>query len=130
MDKKEAFIKIVQTEIFDKPDIYAENYSEGLEFELAKEFFEELKRDTTKPKNIITENGLKVLTFMYENKDKYNNIFKSKEIGEGLFISGHAVSGSMRKLIIEGFVEKIGKDPITYSITNKGFDYIAIRQNL
>ena len=124
MNKREAFIKIVEKEIFlnEKNEIYKEAYED---FELAKEFFEELKQDKIKPKNIITENGLKILNFMYENKDKYNNIFKSKEIGEGLFVSGHSVSGSMRKLITENFVEKIGKDPITYSITDKGIDYIA-----
>ena len=127
MNKKEAFIKIIQTEIFDRPDIYIENYE--MEFGPAKEFFEELKQNEIKSKNIITENGLKILNFMYENKEKYNNIFKSKEIGEGLFVSGHSVSGSMRKLITENFVEKIGKDPITYSITDKGINYIDKKKN-
>ena len=40
MNKKEAFIKIIQTEIFDRPDIYIENYE--MEFGPAKEFFEKL----------------------------------------------------------------------------------------
>lgn len=122
MTKKEAFIDMVE-DLIHPLDI--QELSKSDRNRMAFEFFEELKQDKTKPKSIITENGLKVLTFMYENKDKYNNIFKAKEIGEGLFVSGHSVSGSMRKLISENFVEKIGKDPITYSITEKGIDYIA-----
>lgn len=31
-----------------------------------------------------------------------------------------SVSGSMKKLITEGFVEKIGSDPVAYAITEKG----------
>lgn len=127
MTKREAFIDMVE-DLLHPLDI--KELSKDDRNRMAFEFFEEFKSDKTKPKSIITENGLKVLTFMYKNKDKYNNIFKAKEIGEGLFVSGHAVSGSMRKLITEGFVEKIGKDPITYSITDKGFNYIAIETDI
>ena len=41
MTKKEAFIKIIQTEIFDRTDIYAENYPD--EYELAASFWEDFK---------------------------------------------------------------------------------------
>ena len=37
-------------------------------------------KDKEKPK--FTENGKKVLAFVKENKDAYNNLFKAKEIGE------------------------------------------------
>ena len=57
---------------------------------------------------------------MQSNEDKYNNLFTSKEIGEGLFMSSRSVSGSMRKIIANGFVEKVGKDPVTYSLTDEG----------
>ena len=121
MTKREAFIKIVENEIFsnEKNEIYKDAYED---YNLAKDFFEEFKSDKTKDKPIITENGIKILQFMQENKDKYNNIFKAKEIAEGLFISSHSVSGSMRKLITEGFVQKIGQDPVAYAITDKGKD--------
>ena len=45
---------------------------------------------------------------------------KAKEIAEGMFISSRAVSGAMRKLVTDGFVEKVGQDPVIYSITEKG----------
>ena len=64
---------------------------------------------------VITENGLKILQFMQENWERHNNIFKASEIGEGLFISG-----SMRKLVSDGYAKKEGKDPVVYSITDKG----------
>ena len=118
MTNKEAFIKIVEEEIFNHDDIYVEQYEE--EFNQALSYFNELKNSKTKELPLITEKGKQILTFMIENKDKYNNIFKAKDIAEGLFISGHSVSGSMRKLVSAGFVEKIGQSPVTYSLTENG----------
>ena len=120
MTNKEAFIKIVQNEIFDKLDIYAEQYEQ--EYELALSYFNNLKNSKAKELPVITDNGRKILSFMQDNKDKYNNIFKAKDIAEGLFVSSHSVSGSMKKLITEGFVNKIGQEPVTYCITNKGLE--------
>lgn len=85
-------------------------------------YFEEIKND----KNIkggMTENGLKILNYMIENKNKYNNIFKSKDIGEGLFISARSVSGSMRKLLTDGYCIKVGSDPVCYSLTDKTIEF-------
>jgi Mn-dependent DtxR family transcriptional regulator len=45
---------------------------------------------------------------------------KAKAIAEAMFISSRSVSGAMRKLVTDGFVEKIGEDPIIYCITEKG----------
>lgn len=45
---------------------------------------------------------------------------KSKEIAENLLISSRAVSGSMRKLVSDGFVEKVSQNPIVYTLTEKG----------
>jgi Mn-dependent DtxR family transcriptional regulator len=86
----------------------------------AFEYFEQFQNEKEKPRVEITQNGAKVLGFMQENFEKYNNIFKSKEIGEGLFISSRSVAGSMKKLISEGFVEKISSEPVAYSITERG----------
>ena len=47
-------------------------------------------------------------------------LFKAKDIAEGLFISSRTVSGAMRKLVSDGFVEKVGQDPVIYTITEKG----------
>lgn len=121
MTKKEAFIEIIQKEIFDNSSIYAENYP--LEtYEKAREYFEELKssKGTSSP---VTENGAKILSWMQENLENTSNLFTSKEIAEGLFVSGHSVSGSMRKLVKEEYVEKTGQNPIQYSLTEKGKSY-------
>ena len=58
------------------------------------------------------------------NYKKYNNILTSKIIGEGLFMGSRSVSGSIRKLISDGYVEKVGSNPVTYSLTNDGINYI------
>lgn len=120
MTKKEAFIKMVEG-LIDSLDI--NELKEDDETRMAIEFFEELKENkTSAQKPEITENGAKILAYMQENYQKYNNVFKAKEIGEGLFVSSRSVSGSMKKLITEGFVEKVGSDPVAYSITDKGKD--------
>ena len=117
MTKKEAFIKMVE-EFLDPIDI--EDLKQDEQIKMALEYFEELKSDKVSTAKVeLTENGAKILKYMQENYQKYNNVFKAKEIGEGLFISSRSVSGSMRKLITEGFIEKIGSDPVAYDITDK-----------
>lgn len=66
----------------------------------------------------MTENGEKVLTWMLENEKEYSNVFSAKAIGEGLFVSSRVVSGTMRKLITDGYVEKTGQNPVSYSLTD------------
>ena len=126
MTKKEAFINIVQKELFDE-DCYVENYSISeekiKEWNLACEFFEDLKSNKIKNSGAMTENGKKILSWTQENVDTMNNIFTSKEIAEALFTSGRSVAGSMRKLVNDGYFEKVGKDPVQYSLTEKGKTY-------
>lgn len=121
MTKKEAFIKIIQTEIFDRTDIYAENYPD--EYELAASFWEDFKDGKVKNSGAMTENGKKLLSWMQENVDTMTNLFTSKEAAEALFTSGRSIAGSMRKLVNDGYVEKIGKDPVQYSLTEAGKNY-------
>ena len=87
----------------------------------ALEFFKDLKH--SRGAVGMTENGKKILQFMQDNHAEFNNIFKAKNIGEGLGISGRSVSGSIRKLVTDGYVEKIGKEPVSYSITELGKSY-------
>lgn len=121
MTKKEAFIKIIQTEIFDRTDIYTENYPD--EYELAASFWEDFKDGKVKNSGVMTENGKKLLSWMQENIDTMTNLFTSKEAAEALFTSGRSIAGSMRKLIADGYVEKTGKDPVKYSLTEAGKSY-------
>lgn len=119
MTKKEKFINFIQSEIFEREDIYVEQC--GKDWEDIKNFWSQFLSDKKSSSNSeMTENGSKILKYMQSNEDKYNNLFTSKEIGEGLFMSSRSVSGSMRKIIANGFVEKVGKDPVTYSLTDEG----------
>lgn len=114
MTKKEKFIKMVE-ELINVTDI------NELDKE-AIEYFEMLKaiKETEKPK--FTENGKKILLYMQNNKDTYNNMFKAKDIGEGLFISSRAASGSLKKLVTDGYVEKVGNEPVVYTLTKNGIE--------
>ena len=111
MTNKEVFIQTVE-ELFDThateiPDV-------------AWSYFEQLKATAEKEKPPFTENGAKVLIWMQENYESYNNILKAKEIGDGLFCSSRTVSGAMRKLITDGYVSKTEGTPTCYSLTDLG----------
>lgn len=114
MTKKELFIDEITKLLQDAPENFlspdALDFWNGLQ----------MSGDTGKP--AFTENGKLVLRYIQENKDTYNNLFKAKEIGEGLSISSRTASGAMRKLVSDGYVEKVGQDPVVYSLTQKGID--------
>lgn len=105
MSDKEKFIKMVE-ELISSIDV--SKYPDEMRY------FESLKE--TKEEGGLTENGEKILLFMQENKEKYNNLFKAKDIAEGLNTSSRAVSGSMRKLVKDGYVNKVGKEPVVYEL--------------
>ena len=105
MSDKEKFIKMVE-ELISNIDVS--------EYPNEMRYFESLKED--KSEGGLTENGQKILSFMQENKEKYNNLFKAKDIGEGLGISSKAVSGSMRKLVKDCYINKVGKEPVIYKL--------------
>ena len=83
----------------------------------------EFKDGKVKNSGAMTESGKKLLSWMQENVDTMTNLFTSKEAAEALFTSGRSVAGSMRKLVNDGYVEKIGKDPVQYSLTEAGKNY-------
>lgn len=111
MTNKEIFIKEVEDTIRDCPDFFSME---------ALEYFNTLKATTEKEKPPFTENGAKVLIWMQENHASYNNVLRAKEIGDGLFCSSRTVSGALRKLVIDGYVDKIAGTPTCYSLTEKG----------
>ena len=122
MTKKEAFIKVIDYLFTDEHAMEAEEIFKE-EFSLAVEFFNDFKNNKVKNSGAMTENGKNLLSWMQENVDTMTNLFTSKEVAEGLFTSGRSVAGSMRKLVTDGYVEKIGKDPVQYSLTEKGINY-------
>ena len=111
MSKKEKFVKAVQEALFDKVDLTEMDPDVVTYWEAFKG-----KEEADKP--MFTDNGKIILKYLQDNPDITSA--KAKDIGEGLFISSRAVSGAIRKLVNDGFVEKIGQDPVLYSITEKG----------
>ena len=110
--KKETFIAEVIALTGDAPEkVFSPD---------ALDFWNGLNATGDKEKAAFTENGKMVLRFMQENKNTYNNLFKSKDIGAAMSISSRTVSGAMRKLTNDGYVEKLGADPVIYGITSKG----------
>ena len=109
MSKKSEFIKYVEKLI--------ENSTEEMNEE-AKIYWESFKVVEEKDKPLFTDNGKLILQFLREHEEVEK--WKAKDIAEGLFISSRTISGAMRKLATDGFVEKLGKEPTIYMITEKG----------
>ena len=110
MSKKQSFINEVQNLM----------NSNGYEWQSdeAKAYWEALVSPPEVEKPMFTDNGKLILKYMQDNQDTEH--WKARDIGEGLFISSRTVSGAIRKLVTDGFVEKIGQDPVVYSLTEKG----------
>lgn len=107
MSKKDEFIKYVETVI---------NIEEMNED--ARRYWEALKSKEEVEKAPFTDNGKLILQFLQENANV--ETWKAKDIAEGLFITSRTVSGSIRKLVTEGYVEKMGENPVIYTLTEKG----------
>lgn len=106
-----------------KRDVFIEEVEEfiGRCSEEAKEYFEEFKAQ--KVKEGVTDKGKAILKVMQEKYELTNNIFKAKDIGEDLGIGGRSVSGSIRALVAGDYVQKVGKDPVVYALTEAGRNY-------
>lgn len=84
-------------------------------------YFEAFKTSVDKKdKPPFTDNGKLILKTMQEHVEDRQNMFKAKDIAIDAFISARSVSGSIRKLVTDGYVEKMGQDPIIYSLTELG----------
>lgn len=87
--------------------------------EEVKDFYDILRsgQDKQLEKPLFTEIGLQILEYLQGQNSKS---LKAKDIADGMDISSRKVSGSMRKLVSDGFVEKYGSNPVVYTLTNKG----------
>ena len=110
MSKKQEFISYVKDLMDEAPHVIMSDE--------AKLYWEAFCGTTEAEKPMFTDNGKLILKWMQENTS--DPMLRAKDIAEGLFIGSRAVSGAMRKLVTDGFVEKVGQDPVIYSITEKG----------
>lgn len=110
MSKKQIFINYVNSQI----DWESESIPEE-----ARLYWTALcGLDENGEKPMFTDNGKLILKFLQEHQD--TPMWKARDVAEGLFISSRGVSGAMRKLVTDGFVEKVGENPVIYSITENG----------
>lgn len=112
MTKKEEFVKYVEA-LIDATSEFPVEMSED-----ARIYWEAFKGKVEEDKPLFTDNGKLILKHLQDNQDV--PMWKAKDIAEGLFISSRAVSGAMRKLVSDGFVEKVGQDPVIYTLTENG----------
>lgn len=122
MTKKQLFVDYVSTLMEeDSNKVLNEKYDEEARNAILS-YFEALKmtNEGSTEKPILTDNGKLILKYIQESDQGGNNMLKAKDIAEAIAVSSRQVSGAMRKLVIDGYVEKIGQDPIVYAITNKG----------
>jgi len=103
-------IKELEQTLKDVPDFFS--------LEALEEF--EAFKNKNKDSSPVTEAGARVLKWMQDNAALNNNIFSAKIVGEGLSCSSRSVSGTLRKLTEDGYAEKIGSNPVSYSLTEKG----------
>ena len=68
----------------------------------------------------LTEAGLSILEYL-QACDSTSQ--KAKDIADGMGIASRKVSGSIRKLVTDGFVDKFGSNPVIYSLTEKGKEF-------
>lgn len=130
MTKKELFIDYV-SKLMEKDKeehTFYNSYSEE-QIEQIKSYFDALKIESSKKKkNKFTDNGKLILKHLQERSTDVVGdsafISTAKEIAEEIGISSRSVSGSMRSLVSEGYVDKVGKDPVVYELTSKGKEVV------
>lgn len=109
MSKKTDFVNYVESKITDWSDAPED----------VTTYWEAFRGKAEADKPLFTDNGKLILKYMQDHVADMP-MGKAKDIGEGLFISSRAVSGAIRKLVTDGYVEKIGQDPVVYALTDAG----------
>jgi DNA-binding MarR family transcriptional regulator len=109
MSKKTEFVKFVKA-LIDETNQEMNNE--------AREYWEAFQVSDDKTGGGFTENGKMILKFMQDNTD--TEMWKAKDIADMIGLSSRSVSGSIRKLVTDGYVEKLGQNPTIYKITENG----------
>ena len=112
---KQEFIDFIE-DLMKKANVSEDDLSENV-----KAFLDIIKGDALKSeKPIITDNGKLILAHLQKNPEPQ----KSRTMADAMGISSRTVSGALRKLVNDGFCEKLGQDPVIYTITEKGKNFI------
>lgn len=113
MSKKDKFVEMVE-------GLFAE--MEEIDQDVL-DYFETVKQKKVTKRVEMTDNGKAIIGYMQNTYEEADNKFLSKDIAEGLFTSSRSVSGAMRKLVADGYVDKNDDSPIVYSLTDLGKEY-------
>lgn len=113
MSKKQEFVKYVE-DLMD----FTRKMDGPVMSEDAEAYWKAFTSEKEVEKPLFTDNGKLIIKFLQDNAE--TPMWKARDIAEGLFINSRTVSGAMRKLVTDGFVEKIGQDPVIYELTEKG----------
>lgn len=110
MSNKQEFIQFVENVVQEFNVEMPEN---------AQKYFDAMKNVPEKEKPMFTDGGKQILKYLKDNHS-VGEALAAKTIAEGMMISSRSVSGSIRKLVTDGFVEKVSTDPVLYALTDKG----------
>lgn len=113
-ERKDVFIETVER-LFDKYMLEEKIPQEAFDF------FQDYKKGKTSKKE-ITDKGIAVIEAM----KLIDGWASAKTIGEAMEVSGRSVSGTMKKLVTDGFVEKQAGNPAAYRLTEKGMNFEAV----
>jgi predicted transcriptional regulator len=111
---KQEFIDFLNALMEAAPDVAQSKMTDNIRAYI------EILMDTKNDKPELTDGGKVILDYMQKTDTP---MLKARDIAEGLFISSRVVSGSLRKLVNDGFCEKVGQNPVVYALTEKGKNY-------
>lgn len=106
--RKQLFIDTVE-KLFNENEIPQE----------ALDFFADYKKGSASNKKEITEKGITIIKALRE----VNDWITASSLGEKIDVSGRSVSGTMRKLVLDGYVNKMDGSPASYKISDKGMNF-------
>ena len=101
---KQEFLDFLHELMKAAPDVVEAKMTDSI-----KNYIETLS-GTVENKIVVTDNGKIILDYMKNKTDML--MLKAKDIADGLGISSRQVSGALRKLVTDGFVEKVSQDPV------------------
>ena len=120
---KEEFIKFVEELMKQNPTVTKQLYTENI-----RVYFEAMKNPAESPKSgEVTKAGVPILKCLQDEIKTlgHKKGYKASDIAQIMGISPKGVSGSIRKLVTDGYVEKVeDTKPAIYLLTDKGEKYI------
>lgn len=117
---REEFIKFLNDLMEANPDL-----TKSLMSPTVQSYIDDvLNGKDNKEKPMFSENGKVVFDFLRENKDA--TAWSSKSIAEQVGLTSRQVSGCARKLVNDGFLEKVSVNPVYYALSQKGKDFVEL----